>query len=678
MELIRIELENFRQFYGKQHIDFSNSGNRNITIIFGENGKGKTGIFRALMFGLFGDQLLEQDDPKGPAVHLVNFKSLEEKRDQVVRSEVSVRFKHNDQMYEIVRSVDGIMNGAGRIEEKINKPVLYKGEQDVLLRNNRITDELQIKNEMNCIFNGKIKKFFLFDGEKIDTLATTSKEARDEVKEAIITMTQINTLNDSINTLRRIKANEKKRINDKNNNYDLKAITNEIETLKEKKENKQSNLNDLKDNLDICLREINEFNEKISNSKELEENRKDINQVKDKIKSKKETLENIQKNIRSNLVDKGSSLLMGVYYLQEKQYLESVLKQHQNNVSIELLNLSLNSNRCVCCNNDLENDVMAKHYIENLIRNYTYNSSSDLVKIISNVIQDYNTNIIDIKASISDNLKNYSDNSQQLEILLNQLIVLEEKESLTAKEFENLNELKNSLRKNESEKDRFNREIGSIEGEIKSLDKEIEIKEREQEKILSSRDEYRKDYEVISTIQKLEEYLTDISNKYSGEMKIILSKEATDVFNGLIDSKDRGLISKIEINDKYEIVLKDIYGTTITQDISQGQRRIVSISFITALAKIASGSSARVEFPLFMDTPFGSISGNNRDNLIKNVPDLASQWILLLTDTELTNAEEFAFKSTNRLGCWYELDQIEKYHTVIKEKNIDEQMNKRG
>ena len=322
MELIRIELENFRQFYGKQHIDFSNSGNRNITIIFGENGKGKTGIFRALMFGLFGDQLLEQDDPKGPAVHLVNFKSLEEKRDQVVRSEVSVRFKHNDQMYEIVRSVDGIMNGAGRIEEKINKPVLYKGEQDVLLRNNRITDELQIKNEMNCIFNGKIKKFFLFDGEKIDTLATTSKEARDEVKEAIITMTQINTLNDSINTLRRIKANEKKRINDKNNNYDLKAITNEIETLKEKKENKQSNLNDLKDNLDICLREINEFNEKISNSKELEENRKDINQVKDKIKSKKETLENIQKNIRSNLVDKGSSLLMGVYYLQEKQYLE--------------------------------------------------------------------------------------------------------------------------------------------------------------------------------------------------------------------------------------------------------------------------------------------------------------------------------------------------------------------
>ena len=47
MKLLSIELLNFRQFYGKQKIEFAN-GDKNITIIFGENGKGKTGIFRAL------------------------------------------------------------------------------------------------------------------------------------------------------------------------------------------------------------------------------------------------------------------------------------------------------------------------------------------------------------------------------------------------------------------------------------------------------------------------------------------------------------------------------------------------------------------------------------------------------------------------------------------------------
>jgi len=55
-----LELENFRQFIGKNTIEFS-AAPKNTTIIFGENGRGKTGIYRAVMFCLFGDHLLSQD-----------------------------------------------------------------------------------------------------------------------------------------------------------------------------------------------------------------------------------------------------------------------------------------------------------------------------------------------------------------------------------------------------------------------------------------------------------------------------------------------------------------------------------------------------------------------------------------------------------------------------------------
>ena len=37
--------------------------------------------------------------------------------------------------------------------------------------------------------------------------------------------------------------------------------------------------------------------------------------------------------------------------------------------------------------------------------------------------------------------------------------------------------------------------------------------------------------------------------------------------------KDKGLIEKVKINEKYEIELYNWLGTKITQDISQGQRR---------------------------------------------------------------------------------------------------------
>lgn len=75
-----------------------------------------------------------------------------------------------------------------------------------------------------------------------------------------------------------------------------------------------------------------------------------------------------------------------------------------------------------------------------------------------------------------------------------------------------------------------------------------------------------------------------------------------------------------------------------------------------------------------MDTPFGRISGNNRDNLIENIPKLTSQWILLLTDTEFTTSEEVKLKSTQRLGRWYKLEQISIGHTQIKEVELNENM----
>jgi DNA sulfur modification protein DndD len=68
-----LTLKNFRQFRGTHTLRFS-QGRKNVTVVFGENGRGKTGIFRALMFCLFGDRQLSQDgsDVDEHEVHLVN------------------------------------------------------------------------------------------------------------------------------------------------------------------------------------------------------------------------------------------------------------------------------------------------------------------------------------------------------------------------------------------------------------------------------------------------------------------------------------------------------------------------------------------------------------------------------------------------------------------------------
>ena len=78
MILRKLILENFRQFKGLQEIVFERDL-PNITIIYGENGRGKTGLFRALLFGLFDDRKLSQDDNiNSRDITLVNKQALNE------------------------------------------------------------------------------------------------------------------------------------------------------------------------------------------------------------------------------------------------------------------------------------------------------------------------------------------------------------------------------------------------------------------------------------------------------------------------------------------------------------------------------------------------------------------------------------------------------------------------
>ena len=52
MQLISLELKNFRQFYGHHLIEFSRSKSKNITLIHAENGSGKTALLNSIRWCL--------------------------------------------------------------------------------------------------------------------------------------------------------------------------------------------------------------------------------------------------------------------------------------------------------------------------------------------------------------------------------------------------------------------------------------------------------------------------------------------------------------------------------------------------------------------------------------------------------------------------------------------------
>jgi len=100
-------------------------------------------------------------------------------------------------------------------------------------------------------------------------------------------------------------------------------------------------------------------------------------------------------------------------------------------------------------------------------------------------------------------------------------------------------------------------------------------------------------------------------------------------------------------------------------DISAGQRQLLSLAFISALAQTASNNRL-FQMPLFMDTPFGRLSLEHRRNLINHIPQLCAQWILLATDTELRREEAQKIRETNSLGCFYRLVSTDDGSTKIE------------
>ncbi len=54
MKISKIELDNFRQYYGKVEFEFDTDSKKNIVVIVGVNGAGKSNLYNAITWCLYG------------------------------------------------------------------------------------------------------------------------------------------------------------------------------------------------------------------------------------------------------------------------------------------------------------------------------------------------------------------------------------------------------------------------------------------------------------------------------------------------------------------------------------------------------------------------------------------------------------------------------------------------
>ncbi len=166
MKILRVEVENFVCYYGLQTIDLEPKGGKPVVIIHGDNGFGKTSLFRAISWCLFGKQGRRGFD----ALSLFNWGARE---DGKTLCSAKVVFEDGGHRYTASRWYS--RTGIGPAEKFDSERFSW------LDGTGKALPEEGFPALMGRIFPYEVSQLFLFDGEELQTyesLVDADKDAQ--------------------------------------------------------------------------------------------------------------------------------------------------------------------------------------------------------------------------------------------------------------------------------------------------------------------------------------------------------------------------------------------------------------------------------------------------------------------------------------------------------------------
>ena len=662
MKILSLELNNFRQFAGRNFVDFGGKENK-VTVIYGLNGYGKTGIFRAIIFCLYGSTSLERDNlelsQRNKGLVLVNQQLVEKAAGDYVTASVTLKFEHNNIIYELFRSI--LCAKQGDEFNQIQGDVKLTQTIDNSTKA-PITDYSQVKQILDSIIDQKNKDFFLFDGEQMEELTKQSSKSMKDIQRGITDLLRLDAIKIVKNEFSKAQRSVEKDIKDNSLSVELERVNIEIEEVNKKIEARTADLEAAEKELDSLDKEKREIADKIRTSAEGAEKQKQKDTLVIEVSSLDDELSEIRRKMRDILKTVpaflGETIVTDAYNELKQRADRGELP---SNIKDDFIKELLSRGMCIC-GNDLNVHPEAveklKEYLNKNIGKYA-EAGFQVFQMTKDLSQKIN---LRINKDIEDITLAYNSKKNEKESLNKKIQVIDEE----LKGFANLtnytnrgNQIEKEIRDNVAKKGAAEESLAQLKVKHEELYKQ-RAKYSEQDALLSN---YQKQLDLI---RKASEALDDVYESYSDELRKQLSACATDIMKKIADKETLQAVSKIEISDKFILDVLSPSHVNILPQISSGQRQVVSISYICSLMQVAIG----LEMPLLMDTPFGRLSGAPRDACLQKLPDLLTQWILLTTDTEFTVAEEQALKKSN---AWKKIYEIESANGVsrIVEKDIN-------
>lgn len=671
MRIKSIELNNYRLYKGMNKISFPNGNGKNLFLISGQNGFGKTTFLHSLLWCLYGRLIADVDESFrkemsngkyiNTAINNLNefqrIKLTSETPSNLIEQIKSSGYSFETEYIKAFSQYAVSIEFADVFIPSIPCRSLKITRFFDVIREEECVDILidGIKNELTSaighevfindfILNKDIARFFFFDSEKIVSLAETATvDEKRKLGSAYNEVLGVKKYEDLKKNLENMRLRFRRKSDDVEIRNSLNSLLEKQKMLEETISEQESQRHLLNDKL-VSLRKEDEKLQiqllREGNSTTLEELTRQealLQTTKNKDIDYKQRLK--------QFLEFAPFAISGKLLQQTKSQLEHdfTLLQSQNDVRSQnylLLNISMEmqkafSNISVSSKQkkqlvDSFNAIIAKYQNkitdEMPLLNIAKEDFDEFSSVYSNIMTTYR---IEFEHLADD----YRKNKQVLDRTSRNIANMHNKEN---------DSIIKSIRKqkNESERKISNLEqiIRKLYEEIGSLNKEQSVINRQiselSKKVSLDDSDLKKDKVAEQLISELNAFLVSLKN----EKKMSLERRIKSTLNSLMHKTD--FIGKADVvinDDMIDINLYASDGNIIKKEmLSKGEQQLYATSLLKALVE-----ESGIEFPVFIDSPLQKFDKSHANKIITEFyPKVSKQVILFpLLHKELTESE---------------------------------------
>ena len=713
MKINKLVLKNFRSYEEETIFDFSTTKEKNIILVGGKNGAGKSTIFEAIKLCIYGPMAYKYQGFNSSYISRIksNINNNSLKNDTVdafVSIDIELSESTEKNTYTLVRQWTFKDK---KLDEKF---LVYKNFAIIPLDKEELN---YFENYITSIISPKIFEFFFFDGEHLSEFFI-GKNSNTHLKQSLLSLCNFDTFDVLKNTIIST-ARSSKNAND------------EIELAKENYlslENQLSELNSKEEALNEEFKEVSNKledlqQEKITLEKDFRKKGGVLAEERDSLNSKTIELETKRSLINQNIKDFCNDMLPFLMVKNQIKNLDKQLKTESDNLLYSQLKSKLNTQYikslllnkiesssldeiAITVSEALIDDIKPNSYEEDfkMIHNLSNDESNSLYSLINNIL-DFDTSYI------LNSFKEYRDIADELSNIRTKLNSSLEDEALNIY-ITDIGNLSNKIGHLSESKDLLNNSLDEIRLKINEVTSERDKSKSKYIDLLQSNKVVDMSSNLILMLDDIIKTLTEnktkeIQNNFMYIFKKIIQKDnfidfididsnfnASLYINKMYSSLElENLIENIgydEIERKFgRLFINDLFNLynvenksellnaikTNTQSafltlrtnvdingFSSGEKQIYILCLYWALLKASD-----IKIPFIIDTPYARIDETHRNNITSEyLSTISDQVIILSTNTEI---DEKAYREIKpKLNGEYLIKYDDKNRKTIQRK----------